>query len=87
MEQRVDYEKQLVEILQQDDLPKKMENKNLDGETNLKMNHLKCSIVGTAYGVNPSEVELASAKQMTFDIGDLDVRLFKEVLKIQNLKS
>ena len=62
-----------------------MENKNLDGETNLKINLLKCSIAGTAYGVHPSELELAAAKQMAFDIGDLDVRLYK-FCKFKNLK-
>ena len=41
---------------------------NLDGETNLKMNFLKCFICFTAYGVHSSEVELAAAKQMTSDI-------------------
>jgi len=64
LEQHVDCEKkQPVEILQQDDLQKKkMENMNLDGETNLKMNFLMCSIAVTAYGVHSSEVELAKAK-------------------------
>jgi len=55
-----------IETLQQDDLPRKMEIMNLDGETNLKMNFLKCSIVVTAYGVNSSEVELAPPKPYDF---------------------
>lgn len=32
------------------------------------MDFLKCSIVGTAYGSDSSEVELAVAKQMTIDL-------------------
>jgi len=75
LEQQVDCEKKPVEILQHDEMPKKMEIMNLDGETNLKMNFLKCSIVGTAYGVHSSEVELVAAKQMASDIGDQVVRL------------
>jgi len=43
-----------------------MEKMNLDGETNLKMNFFKCSIVVTAYGVNSSEVELNAAKPYDF---------------------
>ena len=39
---------------------------NLDGEINLKMNFLKCSIVCTAYGVHSSEVELAASKANGF---------------------
>jgi len=58
---------------------------NLEGETNLKMNFLKCSIAVTAYGVLPSEVELAAEKHMTFDIGDQYVRLYKEVSMEVNL--
>jgi len=56
-----------------------MDTMNLDGETNLKMNFLKCSIVGTAYGVCSSEVELTATKHMAFDIGDQDVRFYKRV--------
>jgi len=43
-----------------------MEIMNLDGETKLKMNFLKCSIDVTAYGVHSSEVELAAAKPNGF---------------------
>lgn len=33
-----------------------------------QMDFLKCSVAGTAYGVSPSEVELAAAKQMAIDL-------------------
>ncbi|XP_010540082.1 PREDICTED: probable phospholipid-transporting ATPase 4 [Tarenaya hassleriana] len=33
-----------------------------------QMDFLKCSIAGTSYGVRSSEVELAAAKQMAFDV-------------------
>ncbi|XVF25161.1 hypothetical protein REPUB_Repub13aG0189600 [Reevesia pubescens] len=35
-----------------------------------QMDFLKCSIAGTAYGVNSSEVELAAAQQMAIDLED-----------------
>ncbi|KAL5579444.1 hypothetical protein UlMin_011886 [Ulmus minor] len=35
-----------------------------------QMDFLKCSIAGTAYGMRSSEVELAAAKQMAFDLGE-----------------
>ena len=44
----------------------KIENMNLDYETNLKMNLLKCSIVVTAYGVHSSAVEIVVAKPDNF---------------------
>ncbi|XP_022721549.1 probable phospholipid-transporting ATPase 4 [Durio zibethinus] len=37
-----------------------------------QMDFLKCSIAGTAYGVRPSEVELAAAQQMAIDLEDQD---------------
>ncbi|XP_057978495.1 probable phospholipid-transporting ATPase 4 isoform X2 [Malania oleifera] len=37
-----------------------------------QMDFLKCSIAGTAYGVGSSEVELAAAKQMAFDLEEQD---------------
>ncbi|XVF74379.1 hypothetical protein PTKIN_Ptkin13bG0105800 [Pterospermum kingtungense] len=37
-----------------------------------QMDFLKCSIAGTAYGVCPSEVELAAAQQLAIDLEDQD---------------
>ncbi|XP_038897837.1 probable phospholipid-transporting ATPase 4 [Benincasa hispida] len=37
-----------------------------------QMDFLKCSIAGTAYGVKSSEVELAAARQMAYDLEEQD---------------
>jgi len=58
---------------------------NLDGETNLNMNFLKCFIAGIAYGVRSSEVELVASKQMASDIRDQYVRFYKEMSMKVNL--
>ena len=53
--------------------------------TNLKMNLLKSSIVGTAYGVRFSEDGLATEKQMASDIRDQDVCFYKRVSHCMDL--